>query len=383
MLGLSVIACPLATATATSPTTTAPAAVLPAPLVVRRDLDAAAACARDVVAENELELGVAPGQRALQPRVLLVAERDLPEVALAAPAVAGFWRVGRLTGPGRLRAANLAVAAALPLGGRAIAITSGTARPCFVVDRDRRVPVGVDHDEERIAPLPGEVVAEQADVLHGPAVAGVEAVGSRQGEVGRPRLAGEHGEVVGRAVEQIPGGLFVVAVDEHERRGAADDPEERALGRVDVVDRVLGAVALRGPALDDPLDAEIVAHQEMEVGCIGGDVGQRANVQVGIEHASEPLGVAVALHGEGEGGAGSPSRVEPAGFERAPRGAGVIAEADAVEDFGVRRKTVDGDVPRDSGSQRLNGGGAAEPIRSGAELDHRLGRQAAENADDG
>ena len=163
--------------------------VLAAPLKQAGVLDAASASAEHVVREDEFVPGLALLERPLEPGVLGVAERDFPQVAVR----------------GLLAAAER------------------------IIDGRRRVPVGVDHGEQRIAPRPCVVIPEQADELYGLRVAGVERVGRRLREEPVARGLRPDCDVVRRAVQIARGRLLVVAIDQKDGGRAGHQPQERAL----------------------------------------------------------------------------------------------------------------------------------------------------------
>jgi hypothetical protein len=75
------------------------------------------------------------------------------------------------------------------------------------------------------------------------------------------------------------------------------------------VDLVHGGLAWR-LAGDQTLDAEVVAHRQVEIGPVRRNVPQRLGVKIRGEHLARAIGVRVALEGEGEGAAGAALRVD-------------------------------------------------------------------------
>ena len=236
---------------------------LAAPFVEIRLVDTAAAGAEHVVGEDELMLRLAGLERVLEPLILGVADGDAPPVAVL-----------------------LVVAALL-----ALAALSAEA----AVDERRRVPVVVEQDEERVAPGPGGIALQRADVLEGLDRAGVDAFVAR-GRV--ERVAGllhADGDVATfvllREVEERT--LFVVAVHQEDLADRTDEAEERPLQKV----RDLAVGIRNRPHF---LDGKIVADADMEVGLISRRGDERPRVEVRMTRL-RPLRVRVALDREDEG----------------------------------------------------------------------------------
>ena len=137
------------------------------------------------------------------------------------------------------------------------------------------MPVGIDDDEEGVAPGEGVIVAQQADVWDILRVAGVEVVGGGLGEERVAQVLCDGGDAGGGTVEVGLRGLFVIAVDEEDR--VRKEVEEMALAEVDGADGLF-VESVKG------IDAEVVAEEEVEVGAVGGGGAEDLGVQGGVEH---------------------------------------------------------------------------------------------------
>src|SRR5205807_1227913 len=114
----------------------------------------------------------------LEPLILCITHGHAPAIAIAAAALA--FAIFALT---LLSAFAFALAFAL------LSLPLPTSTADTGVDLNRRMPVGVQRDEQGVAPCPGVVIAAQPQELQRFRVAGVEVVGRRQRKVGDAGLA--------------------------------------------------------------------------------------------------------------------------------------------------------------------------------------------------
>jgi hypothetical protein len=246
----------------------------------------------DVMREHELVPRGASGQGGLEPAVLRIAHRDQPIV-------------GGLIDAGRAG-----------------------------VDRYRGVPVRIEGDEQRVAPLEGVVVAEPADTGDLARIPGIEPVGLGQWIEADARSTGHHRRLGVRRVvgggEQVAGGLFVVAVDQEQRGLGTDHAQGVALTAVHGVDVGLGEPV----RLEQALDAEVVAERDVEVEFGLGGARHGLAIERGVVHLPGALGMGVALHAEAKPGANGALGVEPA-ERRLSLAARGVAQLDAVRMLGV------------------------------------------------
>ena len=244
----------------------------------------------------------------------------------------------------------------------------------IVVHHDRRTPVGIDRHEERIAPLPGIVVPQQANVLDGLGVARIEIIRRGLGVVEIARVLRPDGDVVRCAVEQVAGGLLVVAIHQEDRRGLAEETEVGALDVVTFRDLRLGDRA--GIGLIDRVDAEIVATGQIKIRLVRGHRVHRAGVERGIELGVRTLRMGITLHPEDEGAARRALRHKRIFRARVVNGRIRGPETDPVKIARVGHESRERDFPRGVGRQqdRVDLPGVA--ARAGAILQkNRLGRR--------
>ena len=128
-----------------------------APLEALGQFDAAPPGTEHVVGEHEAVCRRRPGEGPLEPSVLGLAQRDVPQIAIA------FGSMSRAE---------------------------------LIIHRLRRMPVWINHNEQRVAPLKRVVRLADAHVLLGFFAAGVEAVCFRIGDVFLPIRRIENGDVV-------------------------------------------------------------------------------------------------------------------------------------------------------------------------------------------
>ena len=198
----------------------------------------------DVVREDKLVFGAAVFQRVAQPVVLRLAERPVPGV------ISLGW-----------------------VGGG--------------------VPERIQDDEERISPLPGIVVLQQAEraagVGHRRRIPAEEGIGHGRGEVGlacQQIPGGNVVQLVGGGAEEVA--VFRLMIPEGEEIGDAVAEEFELIAQEDgaVVQQALVQLAGGELATPDGRDAvgkgllhlvghEDVAEVDVEVGAVGGDVGHR------------------------------------------------------------------------------------------------------------
>ena len=285
---------------------------LAAPFVEIGFVDAAAAGAEDVVSEDELMLRLAGLERVLEPLVLGVADGDAPPVAVLLVGALVFL-------------AALAAEAA--------------------VDQRRGVPVVIEEHEERIAPGPGAVALERADVLERLGVPRVDALVARERVKRVAGLLDADRDVVtfvllGEVEERS---LLVVAVHQEDLADRTHQTEERTLEEI-------GDLAVRVVDRADALDREIVADADMEIRAIGRGGREGAGVEIRVA-GLRAFGMRIALDREDEGRAGRTLRGE-AGFRALGEAAGAgLTIVEPVEIFGVRGEAIEDDLRGLAGGQ--------------------------------
>ena len=244
----------------------------------------------------------------------------------------------------------------------------------IVVHDHGRTPVRIDRDEERVTPLPRIVVSQQADVLDGLGVARIEIIRRGLGVVEIARVLRPDGDVVRCAVEQVAGGLLVVAVHQEDRRGLAEETEVGALDVVTFRDLRLGDRA--GIGLVDRVDAEIVATGQIKIRLVRGHRVHRAGVERGIELGVRTLRMGITLHPEDEGAARRALRHERIFRARLVNGRIRASETDPVKIARVGHESRERDFPRGVGRQQDRVDLPGVTARAGAILQkNRLGRR--------
>ena len=220
-----------------------PLLALAAPFVEVGLVDAPAAGAQHVVREDELMLRLARLERPLEPLVLGVADRDAPPIAVLLIVALGLLGLG--------------------------------AEPA--VDQRRRMPVVVEDHEQRVAPGPGAVALQPADVLERRLAARVETIrahGRKQPIAGHLDPHRDVATLVGLLVVE-EGTLLVVAVHQEHAGLLAHEAEERALQQVGRRERLAG----NRPRL---IHAEVVADADVEIRPVGGRRLERARVELRV-----------------------------------------------------------------------------------------------------
>ena len=137
-----------------------------------------------------------------------------------------------------------------------------------------REPERVEHDEQRVAPLPGVVVLQQAGLGMLRRVAGVEAVGNGIREIPLPHHVRPDGQAVGVAAAPARAFAVVVAQHEEQRRGTAELAEVVPLGEI-LPGGVLAVVVLLGHERVAEVDVEIRARRPGRWPACVGTVGAR------------------------------------------------------------------------------------------------------------
>ena len=294
--------------------------VFATPLVFVAHFDAAAcgilrgacgglrAAADDVVHEDELVSRAAVLQRGLEPVILRFAEAPVPCV------VGGVW-IGH------------------------------------------RVPEGVEHDEERLAPFEGVEVLQQAKRAAGVIlwrwIAGVEGVRRRSRVEGFAGLQVPGGDVVllvGGGGEEVAVFRLVIAESEEERDAMAGTlegiaEEDRAVVDARLVDGDTTA-PFRGhteQAVGKLVGHEDVAHVHVDVRLVEADVLHRTPEEL---HVRVHIDVRIGSDGEAERRAARPCGVEAALAAGTVERSADIPMAHPIVILGVRLQTGDRDADR-------------------------------------
>ena len=174
------------------------------------------------------------------------------------------------------------------------------------------MPVRVDGHKKCVAPRPRVVVTKRTDIGQLLGVACVEGIWRWQREVGRACLCLERWHRCVRrvvaAIHQILCGLLMIAVHEENGRRMAHEAEPAALRGIQLAD------CARRPraAIEQRLDAEVVAECHVEIRALGGDIAHVQRVEIGVEHLPRTFGVRIALHPEREGASSCALRPEGA-----------------------------------------------------------------------
>ena len=104
--------------------------------------------------------------------------------------------------------------------------------------------------------------------------------------------------------------MFVVAVHQEQRSGAADRVEEAPLVGINLIHSGLAELL----ALDQPVETEIVTQRHVEIRRLLRHVAQSHLVELRVEHLAFPLGMRITLDAKRERAAGGPLCLERAGL---------------------------------------------------------------------
>ncbi len=298
-----------------------------APFVGGCEFCAAAPGSVDVMREDKFIFRRTLFERLLQPAVLFIAEPDIPQVALLFAAAE------------------------------------------IIVDRLFGVPVGIEGDEQGVAPRPGIIVAQQADVRHFVGVAAVKPVRRRLRKEPVAAVLRPDRDVIGASVEIGARGLLVIAVDQKQRGGMRDQPEIRQLPEVNLPD------GFRVHRLQR-IHAEIVAHADVEVRAVLGGGQQHLLIQRRVVLLRAPLRMRVALDLEHKRTARSAGGMKSVRRPRLELGVARLAVAQPVGDLRIRRQIRQRQLCRRFRRQQLRRGAVCAVFNVAFQLRGRINTQA-------